>query len=362
MNRPATHGPNGAGRVASAQQAGRSVPSRGFSLLELLMVVVILALLISMLQPVLRRARDIARRARCIATLRGFGTGLATYASEFDQWIPGHNTTGIATWQTGLGGPERLQSSVVPVQTYDWMTPTLRSVTSLPASRPARFRVLLEEFACPSVNFYAALYVNREAGETMPIDHAAFVAEVEQRGAYRGGSYLMPEHFQRWGQADQPFVGFDPATRQRYDSRRNPSGNGKWEVEIESYRSRVDEVGSPSEKIAVADGTRYLPRSLVLDFDHHHRPEYFGAFCSAGGWWRGSTAYGDQSPSKGKNIPLSFRHRGGLNALFFDGHAAGLSRREARKIDYWYPRGGVVVKSDEGFTDWQRYRNGDVIR
>jgi prepilin-type processing-associated H-X9-DG protein len=310
----------------------------------------------------MRKAKDMARTARCAGVLHGLVGGLASYASESDQWIPGLNTTAMAVWAAGLQGPDALQQSHLPVQTYDWMTPILRMETHLPADRAQRFRLLLEAYACPAMTSRAILYINRAAGEYMPIDHDRFVADAARSGAFRGGSYLMPEAFQRWGQREQPIVGVEPKRRWPYTARRNPSGTSKWEVEIEAFRSRIDEVGAPAEKIAVADGTRYLPESLVLDFDHHHLPDFFGNFTCAGGWWRGSTAYGDKNASKGKNIPLSYRHRNAINAAFFDGHVQKLSQKAAHKADYWYPRGGVVVKSIEGYADYQTYKNGYVIR
>lgn len=335
---------------------------RAFSLLELLAVIAMIALLISILLPSLRRAKDAARITKCAANLHGFAAGLSTYASEFDQWIPGLNTTGMAVWAAGLAGPEALQQARLPVQTYDWISPIYRTQTHFPADRAARFRLLLDAYRCPSVNFWAILYVNRSAGEYQPIDHDVFVADVQRSGAFRGGSYLMPEAFQRWGQRDQQIVGTEPSRRLPYTSRRNPTGTSKWEVEVEAYRSRIDEVGTPAEKIAVTDGTRYLPASLVLDFDHHHLPDFFGNFTCAGGWWKGSTAYGDINESKGKNLPLTYRHRNGINALFFDGHAQWRSQKDSRKIDYWYPRGGVVAKAVTGYTTYDTYKNGYIIR
>lgn len=54
----------------------------GFTLVELLVVVAIIAMLVAILIPSLARARELARRAMCSANLNGIGTGLATYATE----------------------------------------------------------------------------------------------------------------------------------------------------------------------------------------------------------------------------------------------------------------------------------------
>lgn len=60
--------------------AGRT-PPRGFTLVELLVVVAIIALLVSLLMPALRRARVLARRAVCLTRLGNLTRGNATYAS-----------------------------------------------------------------------------------------------------------------------------------------------------------------------------------------------------------------------------------------------------------------------------------------
>lgn len=353
------------GRRAAATRGPRWTACRprelAFTLVELLVVVAIVALLISILLPSFKRARDQAKAVKCGGLQHGFANGLATYYTEYQQWIPGRNTSGMATWAAGYRGqPAPLSRADLPVQTYDWLTPILRTETQLPANRAKRFRTLVETYACPAVNFRAILWVDRSSGEQMPIDHALFVAEVESGGAFLGGSYLMPVHFQQWGRNEQRIIGMHPEAPVPYTADQNPAS---WEVKVVAYRSRVDAVGAPAEKIAVADGTRYLTVRQVLDFDHDHQPGIFGAFTSAGGWWSRSTAYGERnSPSAGRNVPLSFRHRDGISALFFDGHVGRLSRRAARKIDYWYPKGGVVVKSREGITDYDTYADGYVIR
>ena len=56
--------------------------SGGFTLIELLVVVSIIALLISILLPSLRKAREQAKVAVCIAGLKGMATGSITYASD----------------------------------------------------------------------------------------------------------------------------------------------------------------------------------------------------------------------------------------------------------------------------------------
>ncbi len=174
---------------------------KAFTLVELLVVISIIALLISILLPSLRTAREQAKGVVCMGTQRGFSNGFSTYFVENDEWIPGRNTSGMATWATGYPGDgSAMAQPNIPVQLYDWMTPILSNSTALPVGRAQRFRFLLEYYRCTSVKFKSILYVDPQNQEQQPVDHESFVKEVDERGAFYGISYLLPVHFQQWGQ------------------------------------------------------------------------------------------------------------------------------------------------------------------
>jgi prepilin-type N-terminal cleavage/methylation domain-containing protein/prepilin-type processing-associated H-X9-DG protein len=61
---------------------------RGFTLIELLVVVAVIALLVSLLLPALRGARDQGRGAVCLANLRTLVLGVHLYAQESNDWLP----------------------------------------------------------------------------------------------------------------------------------------------------------------------------------------------------------------------------------------------------------------------------------
>ncbi len=64
------------------------VVRRGFTLVELLVVVAILAVLLAVLLPALGRARAAARLAACGSNLRQLGLGIHTYTHEYTGHIP----------------------------------------------------------------------------------------------------------------------------------------------------------------------------------------------------------------------------------------------------------------------------------
>jgi prepilin-type N-terminal cleavage/methylation domain-containing protein len=69
---------------------------RGFTLIELLVVVSIIALLISILLPALRQARDQAKAAVCLNNLKQYGNAISVYSSEHGgDFLPPHHAQTI---------------------------------------------------------------------------------------------------------------------------------------------------------------------------------------------------------------------------------------------------------------------------
>jgi len=80
--------------------------TKGFTLVELLVVIGIIALLISILLPSLNRARETANRVKCASNLRQVGQAMLLYANDnkgnlprgFYSIIPNGAANGVWTW------------------------------------------------------------------------------------------------------------------------------------------------------------------------------------------------------------------------------------------------------------------------
>jgi prepilin-type N-terminal cleavage/methylation domain-containing protein/prepilin-type processing-associated H-X9-DG protein len=63
-------------------------PRKGFTLVELLVVIGIIAILISILLPVIGRAREQAKRVQCMSNLRQLSAAMVMYCHENKDWFP----------------------------------------------------------------------------------------------------------------------------------------------------------------------------------------------------------------------------------------------------------------------------------
>jgi prepilin-type N-terminal cleavage/methylation domain-containing protein len=120
----------------------------GFTLVELLVVISIIALLLSILMPSLQSAREIAKRTMCGANLRSMGLALIAYEGDYNgnpptiSWNPWNDRPNY--WQGQLASYLGRQGNADSGFVYA----TTKTKTKDIVKYPDR---LLKVFQCPSV-------------------------------------------------------------------------------------------------------------------------------------------------------------------------------------------------------------------
>ena len=144
----------------------RKRPPRGFTLVELLVVIGIIALLISILLPALQKAKDAANSAACQSNLRQLTTAFIMFANEHKNRLPGnkHDVTNPDKEKTDwLCGDEP----------YSGGTSTQNRITQLHKGTVYKYLKSKKVYVCPSGGQDGAVG-GTGAGSNLWCDYSAF--------------------------------------------------------------------------------------------------------------------------------------------------------------------------------------------
>jgi prepilin-type processing-associated H-X9-DG protein/prepilin-type N-terminal cleavage/methylation domain-containing protein len=149
----------------------RAIVTWGFTLVELLVVIGIIALLIAILLPALSRAREQANMIKCMATLRSMAQAAHAHAAEHQGYMPIAGRFSGRASPEGLGDVNRMRYTYVnngSLFNALPLTPALGRYMNVPLTYSGIFDVadglkseeLQRHFICPS-------HTNRKPGWTL---------------------------------------------------------------------------------------------------------------------------------------------------------------------------------------------------
>jgi len=347
---------------------------KGFTLVELLVVIGIIALLVAILLPALTKARRAANTVACASNLRQIVQAMMIYASENNNYIAGSpNTTGAFLFNPTPPASypvfnSQYTESYCPEisQIWDWQAPLAKvmgvSFNENPdlASRIQRFHFLMNypAFKCPENQFLATEYSS---------DGTQFGSIVDVMPSYitaqdflllplpRGAKDVVPI---RYG-ADEGGIATGGSSYNDF-------------VLPTSYVPKINKVGLTAQKIYIADGGKYSEAGIP------NAPNYVmsfaagtsfptasssgtsgGAYSDYGAWdfWsralcRANAPGNAKASDAGDGRIYGFRHGSQLlhgtadsftfNAGFYDGHVETLGDLQGANPSLWNPPGTLV--------------------
>lgn len=273
---------------------------RGFTLIELLVVTAIVALLTSILLPAMKGARDQAKQLLCLTHLRSIGQAASFYADTYKDWVIANESQEGAMPRPGVPRGYRRDDSYAHTQ-----------------------------FAISLLN--GLLYDHPVHGLYNDRDQLAMLEACRDIPQFQCPTHPVPKQHLDYivNALVQPYTQYN-VDRDRSGERwrENAGFRGQPVYDIAFFHRISTFRINPAALIYITEGHASLPSGLPRDGGTLLYHDIF---------------YASQLPfSSFPRIANDQRHPGGINSVFFDGHAETMRHR--RMDAGWPNKLGIRLK------------------
>lgn len=311
---------------ALALTSPRTRGPRAFTLVELLVVVGLIALLIGILMPALRRARESAKAVQCLSNIRQLSSATVMFAQERKGWMPAAGASDIHLFHPVTGKPVTFVS-VYNIPDGDPLWRQLSMADWISWQRRGQDPVKPQVNQCPSLNITQSglapyLGIKRVYHTT---DAEAHTVSALADGIFRCPSDRPEAHFLSGQDASRGSYLYSYSMNSFYAG--PVSGKGRRVVDG-TFTGRISSIRNAAQKILfVCEDEKTIDNG-------GYSPDTFTWFSPTNGGSLVASRHESRMKRAASRTVAEFSEESRGNVGFCDGHAEVFSRKDALRAKY----------------------------